>query len=101
MSYQEKANTFVSETRGVTWTKPAEGGQRTEKGNSLINVLYTKLRIRNKKKKDRKQLRKIFDLEVFEGCSIEVGHTPSRNVKDDAENWASDFPRHKVVSEHK
>jgi len=57
MYYQEKIKNFVSETSGVTWTRHAEGGQRTEKVNSLINVLCTKLRI---EKKDRKLL-KIFD----------------------------------------
>ena len=39
MSYQEKKKTFVSETRGVMWTKPAEGGERMQKVNSLTNVL--------------------------------------------------------------
>ena len=93
--------TFVSKTRGVTWTKYAEGGQRTEKVNSLINVLYTKLRIRNRKGKRRENFERFLIRKFSKGCSIEVGHTPSRNVKDDAENWTSDFPRHKVVSEHK
>jgi len=39
LSREDKS--FLSGTRGVTWTKHVEGGQRTEKVNSLINVLYT------------------------------------------------------------
>jgi hypothetical protein len=80
-----------------------EGGQRTQPVDSLISFLYTKLRIRKEKKKKMRieNFEKIFDSEVFEGCSIEVGHAPSKDVKDDVENWTSDFPRHKVISEHK
>jgi len=53
MPYQEKIKTFVSETRGVTWTKHAECGHRTQQVNSLINILYIKLRIRKEKKKKK------------------------------------------------
>jgi len=38
-----------------------KGGQRTQKVNSLIDVLYNKLRIRKEEKKKDRKLRKVFD----------------------------------------